>query len=65
MPEKFTFKTVHSILTHRNGEKVSILRTITEPEDGFDAEVLPMHKVEFEDGATAYCWPDELTPVED
>jgi hypothetical protein len=65
MPEKYTFKTVDSSLTHRNGQRATILRTITEPEEGFDAEVLPMHRIQFEDGATAYCWTDELTPTED
>jgi len=47
-------------LRNRNGRAVVIMRTITEPEPGFDAESLPMHKIRFADGYVAECWPDEL-----
>jgi hypothetical protein len=46
---------------HRNGQTVTIVRTISEPDATHDAEVLPMHVVRFPDGATAEVWPDELT----
>ena len=44
----------------RNGRAVTIMRTITEPEPGFDAESLPMHEIRFADGYVNHCWPDEL-----
>jgi hypothetical protein len=62
---KYIFKTTDSLLEHLNGQTCEIERTITEPEEGFDAEVLPMHVVKFEEsGQTQEVWPDELTPVE-
>ena len=57
------FQTSDSKLLHRNGRTVTIERTITEPEAGFDEESLPMHKIRFADGYATECWPDELTPV--
>ena len=57
------FATTDSILFHRNGRTVTIQRTITEPEPGFDAESLPMHRVRFADGFETDCWPDELTEL--
>ena len=56
----FRFNTDDSKLKHRNGRAVTIERTITEPEPGFDAESLPMHKIRFADGYATECWPDEL-----
>ncbi|QFG12772.1 hypothetical protein PBI_MIMI_298 [Arthrobacter phage Mimi] len=65
MPEKYTFKTNDSTFKTLNGETVTIIRTITEPEEGFDAEVLPMHRVRVEStGQEFEVWPDELTPTE-
>jgi hypothetical protein len=66
MSEKFTFKTNDSTFKTLNGEVVTIVRTITEPEEGFDAEVLPMHRIRVEStGQELDVWPDELTAVED
>ena len=59
----YRFKTDETKLVHRNGRTVTIIRTITEPEPGFDAESLPMHKIRFADGYVTECWSDEL--VED
>jgi hypothetical protein len=57
----YTFKTDQSTLTHRNGQVVTIVEHITEPSQGFDAEVLPMMRIRFADGYVTECWPDELT----
>lgn len=65
MSEKFTFKTEESKLVSRNGQSVIIREHITEPSAKFDAEVLPMMRIEFEDGYVTECWPDELTPQGD
>lgn len=63
---KYTFKTVDSTFKTLNGETVTILRTITEPEEGFDFEVLPMHQVRVEStGQVFEVWPDELTAQDD
>lgn len=62
--ETHIFKTTDSTLKHRNGQKTRIVRHITEPEDGFDAEVLPMVEVRFGDGFQTEVWPDELTKYE-
>lgn len=56
----YRFYSVDSNLTHRNAQKVQIVREITDPEEGFDAEVLPMVEVKFGDGYVTEVWPDEL-----
>lgn len=62
---KYIFKTQDSTFATLNGEVVTIIRTITEPEEGFDAEVLPMHQIRVEStGQILDVWPDELTPAE-
>ena len=43
-----------------DGKPVEVIRTITEPEFGYDADVLPMHLVRFEDGLEMSIYPDEL-----
>lgn len=63
MDKHYRFKTTDSDLKHRNAQKVRIVRHITEPEDGFDAEVLPMVEVRFGDGFQTEVWPDELVEV--
>lgn len=58
------FNTQDSTFATLNGEEVTVLRTITEPEPGFDAEVLPMHKVRVDrTGQELEVWPDEIAPV--
>lgn len=59
----YRFNTTDSKLQHRNGRAVTIQRTITEPEPGFDAESLPMHKIRFADGYVTECWSDELAEL--
>lgn len=54
------FFSVDSNLVHRNAQKVQVIREITDPEEGFDAEVLPMLEIKFGDGYVTQCWPDEL-----
>ena len=56
----YRFNTTDSNLQHRNGRAVTIQRTITEPEPGFDGESLPMHRIRFADGYETDCWTDEL-----
>lgn len=56
----YRLHTTDSELKHRNGRAVTVLRTITEPEPGFDAESLPMHEIRFADGYVNHCWSDEL-----
>lgn len=56
----YRLQTTDSNLKHRNAQKVRIVRHITEPEDGFDEEVLPMVEVRFGDGFQTEVWPDEL-----
>ncbi|MCC3277502.1 hypothetical protein LJ753_16685 [Arthrobacter sp. zg-Y20] len=58
-PTTLAFKTADTSLAHRNGSAIRILQTITEPDATHDAEVLPMHVVEFPDGVKAEIWPDE------
>jgi hypothetical protein len=43
-----------------NGHPVRIVRTITEPDDDHDAEVLPMYVVETSDGRQIEAWPEEV-----
>lgn len=49
-----------SVLNARSGQRVTVARVVTEPERGYDAEVLPMYEVTFPDGATSAAWGDEL-----
>lgn len=58
--EQFKLKTTDSDLVSRNGQQVVVIGHITEPDDKFDAEVLPMVKIQFEDGFETAVWPDEL-----
>lgn len=50
-------------LAHRNAQAVQIVREITDPEEGFDEDVLPMVEVKFGDGYVTQVWPDELREV--
>lgn len=44
-----------------NGEAVELIRTVTEPEPGFDGEVLPMMYVKvLRTGEVVLCFPEEL-----
>jgi hypothetical protein len=52
--------TTDSTLAPRNGQTVVVVRLITEPDEDFDAEVLPMTVVRFPDGFEVACWDDEL-----
>jgi hypothetical protein len=47
------------------GQEVTIHRIVTEPEPGFDAEVLPMVYVTTAYGETVLCFFDELDPMPD
>lgn len=63
MEKHYRLKTADSNLKHRNGQKARVVREITEPESGFDAEVLPMWEVRFGDGFQTEVWPDELVEL--
>lgn len=58
--EQVVLKSVDSELVDRNGQLVEILGQITEPNEEFDAEVLPMMRIRFADGFETVVWPDEL-----
>lgn len=58
----FTLKTNDSELAGRNGQTVEVVREITEPEAGYDADVLPMTLIRFADGGEIAVWQDELVP---
>lgn len=55
-----TFTTPYSQYVDRDGQPFEVVRTITEPEPGFDAESLPMHVIRFEDGTEIEAWPEEV-----
>lgn len=55
-----TLRTTDSQLLDRNATPVEVIGHITEPNDEYDAEVLPMVKVRFEDGFETAVWSDEL-----
>lgn len=61
--EQFILKTIGSDLVTRNGQQVVVVAHITEPDEKFDAEVLPMVKVQFPDGFQTAVWQDELQAV--
>lgn len=58
--EQFTLKSVDSELVVRNGQLVEIIGQITEPNEEFDAEVLPMTLIRFADGFETAVWQYEL-----
>lgn len=58
--EQVVLKSVDSELVSRNGRPVEIVGQITEPNDEFDAEVLPMTRIRFADGFETAVWQDEL-----
>lgn len=62
---KKIFKTDYSLYKHRNGQEITVVREITEPEEGFDAEVLPMFEIRFPDRHRIACWPDEIVESAD
>ena len=55
-----TFHTPYEQFADRIGQKFTILREITEPDDTHDAEVLPMYVIRFEDGHEIEAWPEEI-----
>lgn len=59
--EELKFKSNDSELFSRNGQRITVVGHITEPDDEFDAEVLPMVRIRFTDGFETAVWPDELT----
>jgi hypothetical protein len=53
-------KTTDSKLESKNGQRLEVLRVITEPDAAHDAEVLPMYAVRLEDGSETELWFDEI-----
>lgn len=55
-------RTTDSGLATRNGQAVTVLGVLTDPDDYHDAEVLPMYRVQFADGfgSRTEVWDDEL-----
>lgn len=55
-----TFTTPYEQHAAREGEVFTVIETITEPDEKHDAEVLPMYRIQFADGATIEAWPEEV-----
>jgi hypothetical protein len=55
-----TFQSPYEQYKERNGQGCKVVETITEPDATHDEEVLPMYRVQFEDGATIEAWPEEI-----
>lgn len=51
-----------STLNHRSGEKVKIIRALTEKEADL-VETGPMYKIQFSDGYTTDAFIDELETI--
>ena len=54
------FHTVDTAHAFRNGQACRVIRSIVAPDNEHDAEVLPMHVIEFADGAQLEVFDDEL-----
>ena len=54
------FRTTDSVYRCWNGQHCEIVRSIIEPDDDHDAEVLPMRVIRFDDGFELEVWDDEL-----
>lgn len=57
---KDTFSTQHDQYAARDGQPFEVVEKITEANDKFDAEVLPMYRIRFEDGEVIDAFPDEV-----
>ncbi len=61
-----TFTTPFEQYRERIGQRFTVLRKITKrnmteaDRVEYDAEVLPMYKIRFEDGHETSVWPDEI-----
>lgn len=55
-----TFRSPYDQHADRNGQPFTLIRSITEPDDKHDEEVLPMHVIRFEDGTEIEAWPEEV-----
>ena len=60
MPTAKPFHTTDSSLRSRNGQRFEVVGDITKPDGTHDEEVLPMHRIRFEDGTEIEAWPDEI-----
>lgn len=47
---------------NRNGKPFKVMKRATE--DEADLEVMPLWHIMYEDGQTAYCYPEEITILE-
>ncbi len=54
------FTTLYEQHKGRIGQAFTIVRTITEPDETHDAEVLPMYVIRFSDGVEIEAWPEEV-----
>jgi hypothetical protein len=56
------FRRCYEQYKERDGQPFTVLRTIDQPDDTHDAEVLPMYEIQFTtDGAIIEAWPEEVT----
>jgi hypothetical protein len=60
-----TFQTPYDQHADRNGQSYTFVRSITEPDESHDTEVLPMHVIRFADGTEIEAWPEEVTDPND
>jgi hypothetical protein len=55
-----TFQSPYEAVADLNGKSFVFVRTISEPDDDHDAEVLPMYVIRFSTGETIEAWPEEV-----
>lgn len=55
-----TFQSPYDQYRERIGQPFTLIREITEPDAGHDAEVLPMYVIRFPDGEEIEAWPEEV-----
>ena len=62
---KARFETPYTEYNGRNGQYFDVIEIISEPKPGYDAEVLPMYRIQFEDGTIIDAWPEEVEETEE
>jgi hypothetical protein len=55
-----TFTTPFQQHRDREGQRFEVVRKITEPDENFDEESLPMYRIRFEDGFETDAFPSEV-----
>jgi hypothetical protein len=55
-----TFTTPFTQFKDREGQSFKVLTVIVEPDAEHDEEVLPMYRIQFEDGEVIEAWSEEV-----